>query len=138
MYDKPLGKLDALLIEPQPAIFPTVNQFNPPSIVGVGDAVELELPSQGSLVAASVIEICPLPTVPLSKTPPNLMAVQVFVDQHGVAGDSGSLIVDKTSSTGMAIYTGELDLTSMGGIIEGVGQYLGQVAEAMNIELLAE
>ena len=90
VYDKPLGKLDALVIEPHPAISPTVNQFNPPPIVTVGDAVELELPSQGTLVAASVIEICPLPNVPLSKTPPNLMAVQVFVDQHGVAGDSGS------------------------------------------------
>ncbi len=140
VHEKPPGALDAVLIEPTPVISrsdPNYSAFTPPAVVTVGDAVELQLRSQAS-VAAKVVEINPLANVPFSKTPPNLQAAQIIFDQYGQDGDSGSLIVDKASSNGVALYVGDLDLTKVGGTIRGVGQYLGQVAEAMNVELLKE
>ena len=101
----------------------------------VGDSVELELPSKPSFVNASVLEVDALANVPLSDTPP---AVQIFVDQHGVDGDSGSLIADKTTSSGAALYRGKMDYSPYGGIIRGVGQCLGQVAKHLKIDLLKE
>jgi len=137
VYAKPPGVLDAVLIEPTPAIAsndPNFTPFKPPAVVTAGDAVELQLRSQPK-TAAKVVETNPLANVPFSKTPPNLQASQIIVDQYGSAGDSGSLIIDKATGDGVALYRGSV---KVGKTIRGAGQYLGQVAEAMDVELLME
>jgi hypothetical protein len=140
VYAKPPGALDVVLIEPIPVIsltdHPNFTPFSAPPVVTLGDAVELQLPS--GKVPARIVETNGAANVPLSNTPPEFRAIQIIMDQYGEFGDSGSLVIEKTTATGVAIYTGALDATDYGGVIRGVGQYLGQVAVAMNIELLKE
>ena len=66
-----------------------------------------------------------------------LNPMRVFLDVHGIPGDSGALVRETNKGPGVGIYMGQTNpyVAPNGQVVEGVCQYLEQARDALNLDL---
>jgi hypothetical protein len=122
------GQIDAAVVEPSGAVMSAIgSQLNSELYVAPWEDIEIEFANGAALSKVTSV------TDTRGSMDPRL-DIRIFFTDHGQAGDSGTLVMDAARQKGVAIYTG--DINSLNGTVEGWGQHLGQVTDAMNLTLM--
>jgi len=119
--------IDAAVLEIQPADWPAgLKQLSVASPSAPGQTVQFE-DRNGGRQSGHILRVFNYNTYS-----GNLFGQRVIADCHGVAGDSGSLLVDTATNEGVGIYMGTIP--DGGGGSDGIFQDLAQVESYFQLE----